>query len=174
MSNEEQLRIAMQPTRERLDKIAQRTSEPVRNLLLSIAANYCASDCRVYKLCREATMKDQHLKWFRREIGISPKRLIQECQRETSSVLLRDTELNIRPIALLIGFQCASSLRRIYRDLAGISPTEMRRCLRGVVPELQTLGDELRGWYFLVREHRGELTSTDYADAVAYHKNRFG
>ena len=68
-------------------------------LLEQIAADYHSSDCRIFKLRRQADTTDWHVRQFSREVGLTPWHLVRQCRMETSSVYLRDTPWKVAEIA---------------------------------------------------------------------------
>src|ERR1700753_1294594 len=63
---------------------------------------------------------------FRRAYGIPPHRYLLTRRIEQASTLLRDTQLSITDIAFATGWQSLGTFGRIFRDITGRSPGEMR------------------------------------------------
>jgi transcriptional regulator GlxA family with amidase domain len=73
---------------------------------------------------------------FRRAFGIPPHRYLLTRRIEQATGLLRDTELNITEIAFATGWESLGTFGRIFRDITGMSPGEMRRHARAGMAQL--------------------------------------
>lgn len=168
ISTDEKLRRAKQPTVERLHELAEGTSSHVKNLLKVIARRFCDADALAYKIRREAKATEWHTQLFKRELGITMGDLIQQCRKDTSSILMRDTSLSMEKVAQLVGFETYDGFRRCHKAQTGLTPLKMKEYLRKVPRAQQPLVDDFLSWYFWVRHYRDELTVAHCSAGLAF------
>ena len=63
---------------------------------------------------------------FKIAFGLPPHRYLLTCRIERAKALLRDTELPVIDIAFQTGWESLGTFGRIFRDITGESPTELR------------------------------------------------
>ena len=63
---------------------------------------------------------------FKKAFGLPPHRYLLSRRIERASALLRDTDLSITDIALQTGWTSLGTFGRIFRDITGASPGELR------------------------------------------------
>ena len=63
---------------------------------------------------------------FRKAFGLPPHRYLLTRRIERATALLRDTDLPIMDIALQTGWNSLGTFGRIFRDITGASPGELR------------------------------------------------
>jgi transcriptional regulator GlxA family with amidase domain len=63
---------------------------------------------------------------FKQAFGLPPHRYLLTRRIERASALLRDTDLSITDIALQTGWTSIGTFGRIFRDITGASPSELR------------------------------------------------
>lgn len=68
--------------------------------------------------------------WFKRAIGQAPGAYIQQARLEKAKELLAHTDLNILEIAQAVGYEHAPSLTRLFRQKAGVTPSQYRQASR--------------------------------------------
>jgi transcriptional regulator GlxA family with amidase domain len=68
---------------------------------------------------------------FKRAFGLPPHRYLLTRRIEQATTLLRDTDLGITQIAFATGWESLGTFGRIFRDITGKSPGEMRTASRG-------------------------------------------
>jgi transcriptional regulator GlxA family with amidase domain len=68
---------------------------------------------------------------FKQAFGVPPHRYLLTRRIERAMALLRDTELPITEIAFETGWASLGTFGRIFRDVAGASPGEIRARARG-------------------------------------------
>jgi AraC-like DNA-binding protein len=64
---------------------------------------------------------------FRQAFGVSPKRYVVQCRVDRAKILLVRTDLPIKKIALLVGYENEFFFYRIFKKYAGTTPDEYRR-----------------------------------------------
>jgi transcriptional regulator GlxA family with amidase domain len=67
---------------------------------------------------------------FKQAFGLPPHRYLLTRRIERASALLRDTDLPITEIALQTGWTSLGTFGRIFRDITGASPGELRASQR--------------------------------------------
>ena len=69
---------------------------------------------------------------FKKAFGLPPHRYLLTRRIERATALLRDTDLPITDIALQTGWTSLGTFGRIFRDITGVSPSEVRAQERSV------------------------------------------
>ncbi len=67
---------------------------------------------------------------FKQAFGLPPHRYLLTRRIERATALLRDTNLPITAIAFETGWNSLGTFGRIFRDITGKSPGELRACLK--------------------------------------------
>ena len=70
---------------------------------------------------------------FKKAFGLPPHRYLLSRRIERASAMLRDTDLSITDIALQTGWTSLGTFGRIFRDITGASPGEIRARGQSVV-----------------------------------------
>ena len=84
-------------------------------------------DWPVVKLARVSGVSEAHFaRSFKQAFGVPPHRYLLTRRIERAMALLRDTELSITEIAFDTGWSSLGTFGRIFRDVAGASPGEIR------------------------------------------------
>lgn len=79
-------------------------------------------------LCRRAGMsRSRFCEEFRVCFGITATQYIQQARLEKSKYLLRSSSLSISEIAYACGYNWPSFFNRVFKQSAGVSPSEFRR-----------------------------------------------
>ena len=95
-----------------------------------IAQNYDKADV-VGGLVRQCGLPKRSFdRRFRTATGYSPLAYIQALRIEEAKQLLETTSIAVEAIGREVGYEDASSFRRLFRRLAGIGPAEYRRKLQ--------------------------------------------
>ena len=74
---------------------------------------------------------------FKEATGMNFVKYVARIRFEKAAVLLREADLRISEIAFACGFQSLSQFNRIFKKLAGQSPTEYRAAARRRKPPVQ-------------------------------------
>ena len=86
-----------------------------------------ASPLDVPALARSAHMSDGHFsRSFRNAFGETPYSYLMTRRIERAKALLRDTDLAVTEIAFQTGWNSLGTFGRIFRDITGESPSELR------------------------------------------------
>ncbi|HLA71707.1 MAG TPA: helix-turn-helix transcriptional regulator [Steroidobacteraceae bacterium] len=81
----------------------------------------------VGRLARVSHVSQAHFaRSFRDAFGLPPHRYLLTRRLERAKALLRDTELSITDIAFRTGWKSLGTFGRIFRDVTGESPGELR------------------------------------------------
>lgn len=98
-------------------------------------------DWPVERLARVSGVSQAHFaRSFRGAFGVPPHRYLLTRRIERARALLRDTDLPVTDIAFETGWNSLGTFGRIFRDVTGESPSELRKRERaaphalGVVP----------------------------------------
>ncbi|WP_241016174.1 AraC family transcriptional regulator [Paraburkholderia sp. Ac-20336] len=81
----------------------------------------------VRRLAEVSGVSEAHFaRSFKRAFGVPPHRYLLTRRIEQAITLLRDTDLGITDIAFATGWESLGTFGRIFRDITGHSPGEMR------------------------------------------------
>jgi transcriptional regulator GlxA family with amidase domain len=81
----------------------------------------------VPRLAKVSGVSEAHFaRSFKDAFGVPPHRYLLTRRIERASALLRDTELPIIDIALETGWNSLGTFGRVFRDITGESPSELR------------------------------------------------
>ena len=81
----------------------------------------------VRRLARVSGVSEAHFaRSFKEAFGVPPHRYLLTRRIEKASALLRDTELPITEIAFQTGWSSMGTFGRTFRDVTGVSPSELR------------------------------------------------
>jgi transcriptional regulator GlxA family with amidase domain len=81
----------------------------------------------VRRLARVSGASEAHFaRSFKQAFGIPPHRYLLTRRIERATALLRETDLSITEIAFQTGWESLGTFGRIFRDVTGESPTELR------------------------------------------------
>ena len=81
----------------------------------------------VQRLARVSGVSEAHFaRSFKLAFGVPPHRYLLTRRIERATALLRDTDLPITEIAFQTGWNSLGTFGRIFRDITGESPSELR------------------------------------------------
>ena len=87
----------------------------------------CDEDWPVPRLARVSGVSEAHFaRSFRDAFGVPPHRYLLTRRIERAKALLRDTDLPVTDIAFRTGWSSLGTFGRIFRDINGESPSELR------------------------------------------------
>jgi transcriptional regulator GlxA family with amidase domain len=90
----------------------------------------------VRRLAKVSGVSEAHFaRSFKDAFGIPPHRYLLTRRIERASSLLRDTELSITEIAFQTGWSSLGTFGRVFRDITGESPRELRAKARAAPGE---------------------------------------
>ena len=81
---------------------------------------------------------------FKEVTGINFVEYVARKRFERAAELLRDVNLRISEIAFAVGFQSLSQFNRVFKKLAGTSPTAYRRSAAAEKAATKILSEEMR------------------------------
>lgn len=111
-------------------------------------------DWPVQRLAGVSCVSEAHFaRSFKQAFGVPPHRYLLTRRIERAVALLRDTDLPITDIAFQTGWKSLGTFGRIFRDIAGASPTAVREQAQAGVRGL----DKVPGCY-LSAAQRPDLT----------------
>jgi transcriptional regulator GlxA family with amidase domain len=73
---------------------------------------------------------------FKEAFGVPPHRYLLTRRIERAKALLRDTDQPIIDVALATGWNSLGTFGRVFRDITGKSPTELRACEQATAHQL--------------------------------------
>jgi len=94
----------------------------------------------VRRLAEVSGVSEAHFaRSFKRAFGLPPHRYLLTRRIEQATTLLRDTDLGITDIAFATGWESLGTFGRIFRDITGRSPGEMRVDARAQPSQLESV-----------------------------------
>jgi transcriptional regulator GlxA family with amidase domain len=107
----------------------------------------------VDRLARVSRVSQAHFaRSFRDAFGVPPHRYLLTRRIERAKTLLRDTEISITDIAFQTGWKSLGTFGRIFRDVTGESPGQLRKREKASSHELDRVPA-----CFLIAAHRPDL-----------------
>lgn len=105
---------------------AARVAELVRSAALTLSSNL-AQPIRIRDLAHYHTLSTAHFsQTFRRHMGITPGRYLQNARLERAKSLLAETRLNTKEIAAACGYVDAAHFCHAFKAATGSSPKQWR------------------------------------------------
>ena len=74
--------------------------------------------------------KNYFIRIFKKETGTTPANFIIRRKIEKAQLLLITSDVPVKQISLLVGFEDFSYFSRVFKKIAGITPNEYRRCAK--------------------------------------------
>lgn len=91
----------------------------------------------VQQLAQVSVVSEAHFaRSFKQAFGLPPHRYLLTRRIERATALLRDTDLPITEIAFATGWASLGTFGRIFRDITGETPSEIRERARASAQEL--------------------------------------
>jgi AraC-like DNA-binding protein len=92
--------------------------------------DHCVEELSLSKVAKAANISRNHLsERFKQVTGTNFVDYIARTRFEKACELLRDVDLRTSEIAFAVGFQSLSQFNRVFKKLAGKSPTQYRAAL---------------------------------------------
>jgi AraC family transcriptional regulator len=92
--------------------------------------SHLEGDLRLSELAREAGVSASHfIRSFRQSTGKTPYQFLLDRRVERAQVLMRDHRTSLTDVALASGFADQHHLARVFRRIAGVTPSRYRRSL---------------------------------------------
>ena len=111
-------------------------------------------DWPVERLARVSRVSEAHFaRSFKDAFGVPPHRYLLTRRIERARTLLRDTDMPITDIAFQTGWKSLGTFGRIFRDITGESPGELRAREQDL-----THGFDRVPACYLIAAHRPDLT----------------
>jgi transcriptional regulator GlxA family with amidase domain len=96
----------------------------------------CHKEWSVRSLAKVSCVSEAHFaRSFKEAFGLPPHRYLLTRRVEKALTLLRETDLSITDIALDTGWKSMGTFGRVFRDVTGESPGEVRGRTRGSARE---------------------------------------
>jgi transcriptional regulator GlxA family with amidase domain len=108
---------------------ASQDPELLRRLLRAKDRMDAASheDWPIRRLASVSAVSEAHFaRSFKQAFGVPPHRYLLTRRIERATALLRDTNLSITAIAFETGWESLGTFGRVFRDITGENPTEVR------------------------------------------------
>ena len=100
----------------------------------------CHQRWPVRRLAEVSGVSEAHFaRSFRQAFGIPPHRYLLTRRIERAKALLRDTDLPVTDIAFQTGWESLGTFGRIFRDITGQNPTDLRARERAAGHQLEAV-----------------------------------
>jgi transcriptional regulator GlxA family with amidase domain len=127
-------------------------------------------DWPVARLAEVSAVSDAHFAHeFKKAFGLPPHRYLLTRRIERATALLRETDLPVTTIALQTGWNSLGTFGRIFRDVTGLNPGELRKRERALaiafaqMPECVTRGAHRPDLKIAVSEKRRRASADKLA-----------
>ena len=91
----------------------------------------CADEISLRQVAQAVSTSTNYLsEKFRETTGVNFVRYVARARYEKAAALLRESPLRVSEIAFAVGFQSLSQFNRVFKKLAGKSPTEYRAAMQ--------------------------------------------
>jgi AraC-like DNA-binding protein len=102
-------------------------NDPITRIKTAINDHLKAGDCKLETVAKSLGMSQRSLQRHLEMEGTSFRELTDAIRRSLASRYLRETPLNLKEIAFLLGFSELSSFSRAVKTWFGVSPSQFRR-----------------------------------------------
>jgi len=102
-------------------------NDPITRIKAAINEHLKAGDCKLETVAKSLGMSPRSLQRHLEMEGTSFRELTDTIRRTLASRYLRETKLNLKEIAFLLGFSELSSFSRAVKTWFGVSPSQYRR-----------------------------------------------
>ena len=103
-------------------------ADPNLGPILDVVSSSPGDPWTVVGLAKRARMsKSAFSERFRKVVGVSPMQYVTELRLQKACEMLSGTEIGIKQIAKLVGYESASSFSNAFRRKLGISPIDYRK-----------------------------------------------
>lgn len=158
---EDVLRRAAQPTVDALDLLIDASPAGIRTALVEIRDHFYDPGYTIKQLRAALGASRWIYEQFRRHIGMTPWKLVQECRMELTVRLLRDTSLYVKDVALAVGYEDFPPFQRLSRTWCRLTPAPLRRQLREARDRLRLLPESALSWIYFERAVSGDLSPSE-------------
>jgi len=121
------LRQAAAPAKAKIQHDRHKAEAGVRLILLYLQNHLFDPELNVESLKRSCGVRSKDFSGlFRREVGATPAKYIQNLRIDTAERLLRDMTLRVSEIGRLVGYSSLGVFSRAFVRVKGLTPTEIR------------------------------------------------
>ncbi len=164
--SEEHFRRAVEPTLEIFDWLEKKVPPMFEPLVREIRKHLLDPGYSVAELREKLRIRsDAFLARLARAMGATPWRLIRECRMELAARLLRDTDMAVAEIVLLVGYDSEPTFHRTFQAWSGRSPRDYRAHVRAST--LTAAPEEVFTWDLWQKLVDGRLTEEEGAILIA-------
>ncbi len=168
LDHEEHLRRAAGPTLEIFDWLKKKVPPAFKPAVREIGEHLLAPDHSVAALREKLRItSNAFLTRLGRAMGLSAWRLSRECRLEIAARLLRDTEMVVADIVLLVGYDSEPSFHHLFQEWSGRSPRDYRDYARAAASTLAAAPEQIFTWDLWQKLDEGRLTEEESAILIA-------
>ena len=166
--SEKTLNEAMQLTIEAVDRLIAESPRSLSDALSDVRDHFHEPGYSAGRLCENVGATTWLFTKFKRHVGLTPWRLIQELRMELGMRLLRDTSIYVKDVAVLVGYEEFTNFKNLCLAWCHLKPAALREQLRRVKRRLRMLPEEALTWRFWRRAVRGELSGEEARRLILY------
>jgi len=159
---------AVEPTAQSVDRIILESPRSLRGVLTQIRDRFHETSFAVDELRESVGASRWWFTKFRRHVGLTPWRLVQELRMELGMRLLRDTPIYVKDVAYLVGYEDFSNFSHLCERWCRLKPAELRDQLRQVRQRLQALPEDALTWSYWRRAVSGRLSGDEARQLISY------
>lgn len=165
---EQYLRRAAQPTLEVFDFLAKRVPEAIKPVLEEIRKRLFDPGYTVAELKETLGLSsNRFIAAFRGAVGLTPWDFIRDCRLETAARLLRDSDLFVVDVTLLVGYDSEASFSRLFAQWSGLRPKAYRARARALTARLGAPPEQIFSWERCERLCNAELGAEEADEMIA-------
>ena len=170
------LKQALEPTLGAIVRMEARVSRSVRSVLAQIRARLVEPEYTVADLMESlgASGNNWLASEFKAATGLSLWVFIQEMRLVIAARLLRDTNVQVADVVMLVGYIDLSSFSRLFQRWCGVSPSGFRKRIRETERRAGAAPRGVFGWYSWRRCRDFALGVEEVGELAGYLENVYG
>lgn len=165
---EQTLSRALRPTILTFERMIGESPRSLRDVLEQIRDRFHETDFAVAELRASTGASRWLFTKFRRHVGLTPWKLVQELRMEAGMRLLRDTPIYVKDVAYLVGYEEFSNFSNLCLRWCRLRPAELRDQLRQVKRRLRMLPEDALSWSYWRRAVSGQLSPEEARRLILY------
>lgn len=106
-------------------EISANTNRRVSEIMAYIRENYTNTDLNIVYVAEKFNLTPAYLsRIFKKETGVGPAEYLQTIRLEAAKELLTSSDLTIREISEIVGYQYVLTMNRVFKKMLGVTPSQ--------------------------------------------------